>query len=71
MAAKGPHKEPVGPGATQRHSVPLGHGYDLPSVPEHDCCVRDSKALDVGTLRFAPAAWDAFVDTIKTKAGRP
>ncbi|WP_327041678.1 DUF397 domain-containing protein [Micromonospora ureilytica] len=33
--------------------------------------VRDSKAPDAGTLSFAPAAWDAFVDTIKTNAGRP
>ncbi|MCG5436213.1 DUF397 domain-containing protein [Micromonospora foliorum] len=33
--------------------------------------VRDSKAPDAGMLSFAPAAWDAFVDTIKTNTCRP
>ncbi|WP_433263290.1 DUF397 domain-containing protein [Micromonospora vinacea] len=33
--------------------------------------VRDSKAPDAGMLSFEPAAWDAFVDTIKTNACRP
>ena len=33
--------------------------------------VRDSEAPDAGMLSFAPAAWDAFVGTIKTNACRP
>ncbi|MFG1918669.1 DUF397 domain-containing protein [Micromonospora sp. NPDC048898] len=33
--------------------------------------VRDSTAPDAGMLSFAPAAWDAFVHTIKTNARRP
>ncbi len=33
--------------------------------------VRDSKALDAGMLSFAPAAWDSFVDTIKTNVCHP
>ncbi|MET8251857.1 DUF397 domain-containing protein [Micromonospora sp. NPDC005197] len=33
--------------------------------------VRDSKAPNAGMLSFAPAAWDAFVDTIKTNTCRP
>jgi hypothetical protein len=30
--------------------------------------VRDSKAPDAGMLSFAPAAWDAFLDSIKAEA---
>ncbi|PYC67146.1 DUF397 domain-containing protein [Micromonospora arborensis] len=33
--------------------------------------VRDSKAPDAGMLSFAPASWDAFVDTIKKNTCRP
>ncbi|MEH0928438.1 DUF397 domain-containing protein [Micromonospora sp. CPCC 205558] len=33
--------------------------------------VRDSKAPDAGMLSFAPAAWDSFVDTIKTNVCHP
>ncbi|MCG5458548.1 DUF397 domain-containing protein [Micromonospora sp. PSH03] len=33
--------------------------------------VRDTKAPDAGMLSFEPAAWDAFVYTIKTNACRP
>ncbi|MGW1448720.1 DUF397 domain-containing protein [Micromonospora sp. NPDC002411] len=32
--------------------------------------VRDSKAPEAGLLSFTPAAWDAFVHTIKTHACR-
>ncbi|MEV7988401.1 DUF397 domain-containing protein [Micromonospora sp. NPDC085948] len=33
--------------------------------------VRDSKSPDAGMLSFAPAAWDAFVGTIKGNVCRP
>ncbi|MDG4840947.1 DUF397 domain-containing protein [Micromonospora sp. WMMD967] len=33
--------------------------------------VRDSKAPEAGLLSFTPAAWDAFVHTIKTNTCRP
>ncbi|WP_433551071.1 DUF397 domain-containing protein [Micromonospora zamorensis] len=33
--------------------------------------VRDSKAPNTGMLSFEPAAWGAFVDSIKTDTCRP
>ena len=32
--------------------------------------VRDSKAPTAGTLGFAPAAWTAFTDNLKTEGPR-